>query len=284
MKLRSFTVLPDTFAHSVHGTLACNQCHTEVTQFPHVFPEVRKPVSCDRDCHATDKERHPYTHAAVVTEFRASVHGRSLSDPKSAAARCESCHGGGNVHAIKKAKGSLDKQQRMGLCIACHDNQELMRTNKVPVDAVETYRRSFHYKAIRFGRSETAVCQDCHTVHHVLPPDSSASSVNAAHLPATCGQNACHPGVNMNFAMSGANHLGFRLEKEIILFLEEKMFIVLTLGTMIMLLSGIVLDIQRKYGWVHVVHAGARKAGAFARSSGAGLRKASVVARRLLLD
>jgi hypothetical protein len=284
MKLRSFTVMPDTFRNSIHGTVACNQCHTEITQFPHEFREDRKHVSCDRECHAVDTEGRPYTHTAVVAEFRTSVHGKSLTDPNSAAARCESCHGGGNVHAIRKAKGSLDKQQRMTLCIACHDNETLIRANRVPADAVQTYRRSFHYKAIRFGRTETAVCQDCHTVHHVLPPDSSASSINQAHLPATCGQNACHPGVNMNFAMSGANHLGLRVEKEVILFLVEKFFVVLTVGTLIMLAAGIILDIQRKYGWIVLVHRAALRAVSHARSGRILMQRASVAARRLLID
>ena len=82
-------------------------------------------------------------------------------------------------------------------------------------DAVDSYRRSFHYKAIRFGETNTAVCQDCHTVHDVLPKDSAHSSIADANLPKTCGQSDCHPGAQMNFSMSGANHLDLRIDRRV---------------------------------------------------------------------
>jgi hypothetical protein len=141
----------------------------------------------------------------------------------------------------------------MSLCVTCHENRALMASKHVDEDAVQSYRQSFHYKAIRFGETNTAVCQDCHTVHRILPSDSAASSIGAKNIASTCGQQNCHPGVNMNFAMSGANHLGFRIGKNAVLFAEEKLFVVLTLGTMSMLVIGILLDVQKKYGWLSLL-------------------------------
>jgi len=125
-----------------------------------------------------------------------------------------------------------------------------MKSNNVTTDAVSSYKRSFHFKAIKFGETTTAVCQDCHTTHHVLPHDSMQASISSKNIAATCGKNNCHPGAQMNFAMSGANHLTIKIEEEPILKFEEQFFIVLTFGSMAMLVVGIVLDIQKKFGWL----------------------------------
>jgi len=138
----------------------------------------------------------------------------------------------------------------MTQCVACHDNRAMMTRNKVNPDAVSSYRRSFHYKAITFGATGAAVCQDCHTAHRVLPRDSATSSIAAGSVARTCGQDGCHRGARLNFAMSGANHLALRMEREPLLRFLESFFKVLTLGTMVMLVAGIALDVQRKFRWL----------------------------------
>lgn len=141
----------------------------------------------------------------------------------------------------------------MALCVDCHDDRARMTRNHVEPDAVSSYRRSFHYKAIKFGARQAAVCQDCHTTHRILPPWDSRSSVAPAALPATCGQAACHPGARTRFAVSGANHLDLRVKHEPVLRAEEWLFWILTAGTMAMLVVGIVLDVQKKFGWFVLV-------------------------------
>lgn len=283
-RLRNFTVLADTFKASVHAAVTCTQCHQDILEYPHKFSGGRPRVLCGADCHAVDKQGALYDHAKTFSEYRTSVHGKGLTDSTSGSPRCESCHGAGNPHAIHKAKGSLTKSERMNLCITCHDDRSLMLSKHVDPDAVSSYRQSFHYKAIRFGQTETAVCQDCHRVHAILPADSVASSISPANIASTCGQQSCHTGVAMNFAMSGANHLRMRIEKEPILFIEEKLFIVLTLGTMAMLVVGILLDIQKKYGWLRLGGASARSIGRRLRSLRGAGQRALVLGKRILID
>jgi hypothetical protein len=141
----------------------------------------------------------------------------------------------------------------MALCDGCHADGGRMTRHHVDPDAVPSYRRSFHYKAIKFGARQTAVCQDCHTAHRIRPASDPKSSVAAAALPATCGQTACHPGASARFAVSGANHLDLRVKREPILRAEEGLFRLLTAGTMAMLVIGIVLDVQKKFGWFVLV-------------------------------
>ncbi|HEX9007289.1 MAG TPA: hypothetical protein VF889_08335, partial [Bacteroidota bacterium] len=165
----------------------------------------------------------------------------------------------GNPHGVMPAQRRLSPQTKMALCAACHDDAPRMVRNKVNPGAVSSYRRSFHYKAIRFGQTNTAVCQDCHTVHHVLPKDSVGSSIAPAHIAGTCGQQQCHPGARLNFAMSGANHLDLKIEEAPLLGYLEKFFVLLTGGTMAMLVAGIILDIQRKFGWLFLLGIGFRR-------------------------
>lgn len=243
---KRFTVAPATFRASAHGKLSCTQCHPDIATYPHAATAPRKPVSCDADCHATDARGRPYTHAAIAGDFRSSVHAKrpSADDPT-----CLTCHGAGDAHAIVPV-ARVSRPAKMALCVRCHDDAAMMKRHEVSTEAVASYRRSFHYKGIRFGDTRTAICSDCHTAHLILPASEAASSVAPAALTRTCGQANCHQGAERNFAVSGANHLDLRIEKSGLLWFEEKFFYVLTGGTMLMLLAGIVLDVQRKFGWL----------------------------------
>lgn len=283
-RVLSFTVGPDAFRASAHGKLECQQCHADITGFPHDLAEPRAPVSCAQDCHATDSTGHAYTHARESDDFRRSAHGRHGDRPDADSLVCTSCHGGGEAHAVARAGQRVTAAQKVAVCAGCHDDRPRMERHRVAPDAVASYRRSFHSKAIVFGGGRTASCPDCHTAHRILPARDTASTVAAAHLPQTCGRKDCHAGARRNFAVSGANHLDLRVGREPLLFLEEKLFILLTLGTMAMLVAGIILDIQRKFGWLVVLASAAvrlRRAADVAARSGA---RALRVARFLLVE
>ncbi len=283
-RIRNLTVIADTFKTSVHKNVSCQHCHTEITEYPHQFVGARTKVSCGTDCHALDSTGKAYTHAAVYEDFRISVHRKGLTDSTSGNPNCESCHGAGNPHAIHRARNSITKADRMNLCIPCHDNRELMLANHVDPEAVSSYRKSFHFKAIRFGQTNTATCQDCHSVHRILPADSSGSTIAPATIARTCGQENCHPGVNLNFAMSGANHLNLRIEKSPLLFIEEELFILLTVGTMAMLVVGIILDVQKKFGWIELLVALFGRVRGWLGDLHLVGAKALTLARRVLID
>lgn len=245
--VHSFSVSPQAFAASVHGRLTCRQCHGEVGAYPHVFPGGRVKVTCAQECHVRAREGRTYTHAATVADFDASAHRARASGDEHDRPTCLTCHGSGDPHAVAPASGQ-PQRARMALCVGCHDDRARMTRNRMETDAVSSYKRSFHYKAITFGARTAAVCQDCHTTHRILPPWDAKSSVAASALPATCGKAACHPGARATFAVSGANHLDLRVKRERVLWAEEWLFWILTAGTMAMLVAGIVLDVQRRLG------------------------------------
>ncbi|HEY6867732.1 MAG TPA: hypothetical protein VI792_10770 [Candidatus Eisenbacteria bacterium] len=285
---RDLHVDPAAFGASAHATLSCRSCHADVTQYPHVFSPARAKVSCGADCHARDAQGRPYSHARETQDIAASVHGQGRAATNPDSPRCGTCHGGGDVHGIPRVARRLPAPAKMALCVSCHDDAAMMARNRVEVSAVASYRRSFHYKAIHFGARGTAVCQDCHGVHRVLAKGDTASTIAAGHLPRTCGQEGCHRGARMNFAMSGANHLDLRIRREPLLRLEERFFVALTAGTMLALLAGIVLDVQRRLGWLALAAAVRRRAmelgralARLAASASAGTRSRM---RRLLVD
>jgi formate dehydrogenase subunit gamma len=244
---RDLTV--DTRAHveSVHGALECTQCHPDVRAYPHEFTGGhRRRVSCDDDCHATDIAGRPVSHRQQVADVAGSAHrgGPDGSRPDSPA--CVTCHGAGRPHAIASPTRTLGARERLRLCAECHEDRPRMARHQVDAEAVPSYRRSFHYRALLLGADSTAVCQDCHTPHRVLSPDSLAASVNRAHVVETCGRKGCHPGALPPFAMSGANHLGMRARREPALRFEERALVVVALVVALALLADMALDAWRR--------------------------------------
>lgn len=249
--IKNLTVNADEFKNSVHGNLNCVDCHKDTNRYPH--KEKLDKVGCNQDCHSNDKEGNPYTHSKQVTEFEDSIHTKGKHGQSKDSPTCISCHGYTSVHNIKKATKTISQGEKISQCIVCHDNKEMMKQNKVEEDAVSSYKQSFHYKAVKFGGVSSATCQDCHGVHSILPKDHKESSISNDKIADTCGKSGCHDGAKINFAMSGVNHLKLRVDKEPILYWEEKLFQILTGGTMAMLAVGIVLDIQKKFGWLSVL-------------------------------
>ncbi len=88
----------------------------------------------------------------------------------------------------------------------------------------------------------------------------------------------------MNFSMSGANHLTLRIEREPLLSLEEHLFMLLTAGTMLMLIAGIILDVQRKFGWIVLLRRWGLRTWAMRESVERGLREAVRIGRKLLIE
>jgi len=239
------------FYSSAHSKLSCQDCHQDITQYPHK-PTVGAKLTCNQGCHAF-KDGKPYTHKEVYSTFLHSVHGKSLTGEDKDAPTCTFCHQG-SAHLVQPINRIMTANEKMSLCASCHDNRQLMVKHHVNPDAVSSYKQSFHWKAVRYGYDRAAVCEDCHTNHNVLSPDNPRSTVYIANLPQTCGRSGCHPGAKMNFASSGANHLSWTVGKYKGLTYELWFYYVVIGGTVSALLIGVVLDVQRRIGFPKVVH------------------------------
>jgi formate dehydrogenase gamma subunit len=134
------------------------------------------------------------------------------------------------------------RDQKLAICVRCHEDAPLMKKHNVDPDAVTSYNESFHGKAVRYGSQKAATCVDCHTAHHVLPKTDPNSSINVAHSRETCAK--CHFGAVAKFAHSGVTHLAIKVKENPILQGEVTLFTFLTWGVLGLLCLGIVLDVR----------------------------------------
>lgn len=125
-------------------------------------------------------------HEFILARWKNSTHGELWLKGDEKGPVCTSCHTG---HQTVDPTIYGNHLKMADKCGECHKEQS------------ETYRDSFHGKATRLGYTVAATCADCHTPHEMLPAKDARSSVNAAHLEATC--NRCHPNASAGF-------IGFR--------------------------------------------------------------------------
>jgi len=168
-----------TVKSSIHGVLACADCHTAITSFPH--PDKPTPVDC-ASCHSSN--------AAALSQSVHAVPG---------GATCLSCHGG--AHSILPAKDPQSTIYPSNLprtCGACHGNAETAKKVGSP-EPYSLYMDSVHGFALtKDGLLVAANCASCHGSHGILKSSDPKSKTNRANIPETCG--TCHGGPLRDFS------------------------------------------------------------------------------------
>jgi len=221
----------ERFAQSVHGALACVDCHADlatIREFPHA--EHVKAVDCG-GCHqdASAQYRDSIHEEGrsrlglAVAPTCSGCHGThdilSKTNPASRVhatrvpATCGRCHVGivreyeASIHAARLRKGS----RAAPTCSSCHSAHGIHRTSSASFqldvvqecgtcheDKIRTYRDTFHGQVTALGFERVAKCANCHEAHRVLPASNPASSISRERLVQTCSR--CHANVNASFA------------------------------------------------------------------------------------
>jgi hypothetical protein len=230
---KSISIDPAGHAASVHGSLACIDCHTTIKDFPHAdrVPKVRC-LSCHADeashvsgsihaalgelacqsCHGDPHEvaaaaqtvpvKCAQCHAEEVKDLRKSIHGQAAARGDPDAPNCGSCHG--VVHQIQaenNAASPVAKKSLPDTCASCHSNPQFLARHKIPfAHPVELYKQSVHGRAIVDGDRAAATCSDCHGSHGILPSQDARSKVNHWNIATTCGQ--CHAEISKTYLAS----------------------------------------------------------------------------------
>ena len=132
---------------------------------------------CGR-CHSDAglmKRYNPALRVDQVAEYNSSVHGqrlRAMDDPK--VATCTSCH---PAHAIKPPTdpaSSVHPFKVAETCGVCHADAAYMKPYDIPVDQVQKYTASIHWKTMSVkGDLSAPTCNDCHGNHGAAPPGVS---------------------------------------------------------------------------------------------------------------
>lgn len=130
-------------------------------------------------------------HSEIKVEYRESIHAAS-------AVTCVSCHGGDpttleteRAHALEAFfRGTPQRAEIPELCASCHSNPITMKPYGLRTDQYAEYQTSQHGKLLTQGRTNVAVCTDCHTAHRILPAWEPRSSTHRENISQACAQ--CH--------------------------------------------------------------------------------------------
>ena len=181
------SVAADTFSKSIHGSLACVDCHADLaktTDFPH--PEKLQKVQC-QTCHED-----------AVAAYNKSVHHAVQGKASGNGSTCISCHG---IHDILPAKDPASRTYALNLpktCAQCHGGQHLAG----PAGQIaESYADSVHGRGLtKSGLLVAANCTSCHGSHEIRRNTDPESTVNRANVATTCAK--CHEGILPEYSKS----------------------------------------------------------------------------------
>jgi len=189
------TVDEQLFDQTVHADVECTDCHGDVTDVPHDAP--LKKVDCSQ------------CHDEVNAVYARSIHGSLRAKGNTFVASCSSCHGVHNIFPPKDPRSQVYPLNLPETCGKCHGNLELIKKAKIATPEEDTgagtapdpysrYKQSIHGQAVlKSGLVVSAVCNDCHGTHDILPHTDPKSKINHENIRTTCG--GCHSGVLAQF-------------------------------------------------------------------------------------
>ncbi|MBI5789177.1 MAG: hypothetical protein HZA78_10020 [Candidatus Schekmanbacteria bacterium] len=293
-----YHVNEETFAKSVHGRVPCRGCHVGIAEIPHKV--ITQKVDCGVQCHKKEPSTgRDFSHRGVYKNYKRGVHGTDLRNPEPGKpvckychqnplytrtsigrekpiervlARCQACHTEKEwahtfymhvEHRLMK-RTMRGRLQVVELCASCHADKDLMKSkglSKKAINAVDTYKMTYHWKALELGRTDTADCLDCHTyyepynpdnIHLILRTSDPEASIHPNNKGKICGQDFCHDGKNAAGPKAGPNlanlnmHMDWEDPEHIVEFITAQMFFVLTFGTLAFLFIWMFLELLRR--------------------------------------
>jgi hypothetical protein len=170
-------VNPDEFTHSVHGDsgITCMQCHVGFE------PSMGHGLKFGSRREATLRlnETCAQCHKTQSDQEKDSAHAAARASGKMEAAICTDCH---TAHAVQRLKdaatGQLLPATRIWIpttCQKCHSA------------IYEKYRNSVHGAALTDANNpDVPTCIDCHGVHIIENPTTSAFRLNSPQICAKC--------------------------------------------------------------------------------------------------
>ena len=177
----SVFVDPRRFAGSIHGKLACVDCHADLEKKELPHDEDLARVSCG-GCHSDEQEKHAK-----------SLHGKAIARGDTLAPRCQDCHGSHEIYGIKDARSGVAPQRVPFVCGRCHqEGAPVQRQREIhQSNILENYSESIHGEGLlKKGLVVTATCVSCHTAHEILPHTDARSSIARRNIASTCSR--CH--------------------------------------------------------------------------------------------
>lgn len=180
-KTVSLFVHEKRFNASIHGTLSCVSCHTDLQgkELPHEAPLAR--VACG-SCHTAEQEQHDR-----------SLHGQAFRRGDPFAPICTSCHGTHDILSAQRPQSPTAPLKVPYLCGKCHqEGSPVARQRVIHQDHIlENYSESIHGEGLlKKGLIVAPNCASCHTAHSILRHTDPTSSIARKNIATTCTR--CH--------------------------------------------------------------------------------------------
>jgi hypothetical protein len=180
-KMISAFVDEKKFSGSIHGSLSCVDCHTDVAgkEFPH--DEELAPVECGK-CHDREQELHAK-----------SLHGKAIARGDALAPHCKECHGTHDILPATDSRSPVSPLKVPFTCGKCHqEGAQVQKQRTIHQDhIIENFSESIHGEGLlRKGLIVAPNCATCHTPHSILSHTDPASSIARKNIAKTCTK--CH--------------------------------------------------------------------------------------------
>jgi len=170
----SLTIDSSHFAESAHKDLACTDCHTNISTFPH--PDLQAQTLRD-----FSMQMYPLCQKCHKDQFNNtldSVHMKAVAAGNTNAAICTDCHNPHSQPVITDSKGALLPAARLSIpeiCARCHSA------------IYDDYIQSVHGAALtQQGNTDVPTCIDCHGVHNIADPTTTAFRLQSPQICARC--------------------------------------------------------------------------------------------------
>jgi nitrate/TMAO reductase-like tetraheme cytochrome c subunit len=152
----SLTIDETHFTDSAHKSVACSECHTNITAFPHPDLTVQTLRDFSLQMYTVCQKCHEEQYNRTLD----SVHMKAVAAGNTEAAICTDCHNPHTQAVITGADGGLLPEARLMVpetCARCHST------------IYETYKQSVHGAALtQEGNTDVPTCIDCHGVHNYV--------------------------------------------------------------------------------------------------------------------
>ncbi len=207
-KMIELNVDTEKYNASVHGSLACTDCHLRFSDDPHASPGGSVPSSV-LAVSSKISSKHPVDsvaaaacnscHEEIFKKVLQSVHGQNIIEKNQTdGALCLDCHG--SPHYILPAgnpESKVSRQNHIHTCGKCHGDKKILEKYNLEENVMESFEQSFHGRKLHLGHLRAPVCSSCHNAHDIKTKNDPASPVFGKNRLETCGK--CHKGANEKF-------------------------------------------------------------------------------------
>ena len=174
----SVSVDPEVYDSAVHSNLACQVCHTNITDYPHPENPANSADEYTDQFANTCAQCHPGQSQEVMD----SAHQRLIEQGNPNAPICADCHEPHYQQPIEKdANGDpapSEHAQIANICAQCHSQ------------IVEQYQQSVHGEGIFEDKNpDTPACDECHGIHNITQAGTIEFRLNSPQLCAECHTN-----------------------------------------------------------------------------------------------